>query len=318
MYRTEAYLTLGIAAWNGVYSHDREAACRYYRRLIDLASAATEADLSGNVMSPDDETGKFVEEPVRKYVSAAAMAAEANLAQLERRPVRSLNLATQETPKHTVTPLEKVHDEISDVFVPISLDPSVPQLLTHEEFEKLMIPGGAACSFCGKQRTAGVMLKLCSCCRRAHYCGGACQKAAWKEGGHRLVCRQPGQYYPGDLVIIRDLSSRSDMNGMVTILRKPLQSSPKRWEVGCTDCESLRASALCLAVVHAGDVAATYLFRLHAPHRIRPAAGRSLRAYLYDSRPTPARFGPAAPLTVCYSVKEANLRLLRSAPRPHK
>jgi hypothetical protein len=43
-----------------------------------------------------------------------------------------------------------------------------------------------SCARCGKQGTA---LKRCSICKRAWYCGAACQNAAWKR--HKKTCAPP-------------------------------------------------------------------------------------------------------------------------------
>lgn len=37
---------------------------------------------------------------------------------------------------------------------------------------------------------AALPTQLCSGCRRARYCSLECQRAAWTEGGHRLVCEE--------------------------------------------------------------------------------------------------------------------------------
>ncbi|KAJ3277437.1 hypothetical protein HDU76_010365 [Blyttiomyces sp. JEL0837] len=49
-------------------------------------------------------------------------------------------------------------------------------------------------------------LKRCSKCKRVAYCGTECQKQHWSVGGHKRVCRAPGDLRVGDLVQIKGLS----------------------------------------------------------------------------------------------------------------
>lgn len=59
-----------------------------------------------------------------------------------------------------------------------------------QSFQGLLLPG---CCYLGCTNLAGVSeaalpTLLCSGCRRARYCSVMCQKAAWSEGGHSLLC----------------------------------------------------------------------------------------------------------------------------------
>ena len=49
-----------------------------------------------------------------------------------------------------------------------------------------MAPTAPRCAHCGKQRAT---LKRCSTCKKASYCGAACQNAAWKA--HKKTCVAP-------------------------------------------------------------------------------------------------------------------------------
>lgn len=59
-----------------------------------------------------------------------------------------------------------------------------------DNFEGRMLPG---CCYLGCTNLTGVaeaalpMLR-CGGCQRARYCGAACQRGAWLEGGHSIVC----------------------------------------------------------------------------------------------------------------------------------
>ena len=45
------------------------------------------------------------------------------------------------------------------------------------------------CAHCWKEEGDVGRLAACSRCKHARYCGAACQKAAWKTGGHRRLCK---------------------------------------------------------------------------------------------------------------------------------
>lgn len=47
-----------------------------------------------------------------------------------------------------------------------------------------------ACSNLGGVSEAALRTQLCAGCRGARYCSVECQRAAWKEGGHSMVCQK--------------------------------------------------------------------------------------------------------------------------------
>lgn len=59
-------------------------------------------------------------------------------------------------------------------------------------FASQLLPGCCylGCTNLGGVSEAALKTQLCSGCRRARYCSGECQRAAWLEGGHRMVCRK--------------------------------------------------------------------------------------------------------------------------------
>jgi hypothetical protein len=63
---------------------------------------------------------------------------------------------------------------------------------------------GSICDFCERsRRDLGVFtLQVCSVCRLAFYCSAECQIKAWKEQGHKKVCRKKGEFKEGDLAFI--------------------------------------------------------------------------------------------------------------------
>lgn len=59
-------------------------------------------------------------------------------------------------------------------------------------FQGRLLPGCCylGCTNLGGVSEAALPTLLCSGCRRARYCSGECQRAAWVEGGHSSSCRQ--------------------------------------------------------------------------------------------------------------------------------
>ena len=47
----------------------------------------------------------------------------------------------------------------------------------------------ATCGHCSAEKVLDA-LKKCGKCRAVHYCDGACQRAHWKGGGHKELCRE--------------------------------------------------------------------------------------------------------------------------------
>lgn len=69
---------------------------------------------------------------------------------------------------------------------------------------------------CGHCRTKDAKL-LCGRCRNVYYCGPACQRAAWKSGGHKRSCRtpflgdQPTSEGPSQQAALLNLATMSSM-----------------------------------------------------------------------------------------------------------
>ena len=54
------------------------------------------------------------------------------------------------------------------------------------------------CGNCGQSELKVGDMQVCGRCRRARYCGRACQAAHWKKGDHKKFCVAPDQCKPGD------------------------------------------------------------------------------------------------------------------------
>jgi MYND finger len=59
---------------------------------------------------------------------------------------------------------------------------------------------GLYCDCCMAYRDDQI-LKVCGDCRKAHYCGQACQRQAWNNR-HKIVCRKTGEFRVGDVVAL--------------------------------------------------------------------------------------------------------------------
>jgi MYND finger len=57
---------------------------------------------------------------------------------------------------------------------------------------------GLQCDCCSKNRGESVFM-VCGRCSLAHYCSVQCQRKAWKEHGHKMVCRKEGEFRVGDV-----------------------------------------------------------------------------------------------------------------------
>jgi len=67
------------------------------------------------------------------------------------------------------------------------------------------LPAGVQCDCCEKYRKEDLGeedLRRCGRCKMAFYCSAACQQKAWKEQGHRLVCRKKGEFKAGDVAVL--------------------------------------------------------------------------------------------------------------------
>ena len=66
------------------------------------------------------------------------------------------------------------------------------------------VPAGIQCDCCEESRKdiGGEGLRQCGRCKMAFYCSVDCQQKAWKEQGHRLVCRKKGEFKVGDVAVV--------------------------------------------------------------------------------------------------------------------
>eukprot|EP00978_Attheya_sp_CCMP212_P034125 scaffold141557_cov64-Attheya_sp.AAC.1 len=80
---------------------------------------------------------------------------------------------------------------------------------------QLLEIGGVKCDYpsCQKHHfQVGIKLFKCQKCQRAFYCSKECQKKQWREGNHKLYCRDAHMFEAGDLVLLNGLKSKPEFN----------------------------------------------------------------------------------------------------------
>ena len=85
---------------------------------------------------------------------------------------------------------------------------------------EVAIPAGIQCDCCEESRK-GVWeegLLQCARCKMAYYCSVDCQQKAWKEQGHRLVCRKKGEFKVGDVAVVTESVGGIDSGQRVELI----------------------------------------------------------------------------------------------------
>ena len=95
-----------------------------------------------------------------------------------------------------------------------------------------MASNAESCAHCGKQ---GAGFKRCSVCKRASYCGVACQNANWKR--HKKTCAPP--------VLLQDVTAKINAAHAIGDWRGVLQ-----WEGRMEELMALRSDDDCLMILH--------------------------------------------------------------------
>ena len=100
---------------------------------------------------------------------------------------------------------------------------------------------GEQCEGCGKKAAPDEKLLVCTRCRRAYYCGKACQIAHWKQpahDGHKHSCRKKGEFKKGDQVKTLQRFGITPAGTTVVLLEEQqqqqqpdVQNSIKKWLV---------------------------------------------------------------------------------------
>jgi hypothetical protein len=97
--------------------------------------------------------------------------------------------------------------------------------LTADILNQLMEIGGVKCDYPSCQtHHSPVRVKLFKCqkCQRAFYCSKECQKKQWREGNHKLYCREAHVFEAGDLVLLNGLQSQPELNQSIVRVMGPV------------------------------------------------------------------------------------------------
>ena len=179
---------------------DREAAARSYRRVLEVAEAATVDERQSTVLF--SSAAGMRPTPVRRLLDAEADMARFNLDQMASAgTVCGPDQIREVLSQHVRGPYTR-NLRYGVLTGPNCADP----VANNAEVSKRMLVAGSSCDVCAAPRSATIRLKPCSRCKLVYYCGKSCQQAAWRLG-HKDACRAPGDYRVGDYVQVHGLSS---------------------------------------------------------------------------------------------------------------
>lgn len=224
LYRQEAAWTLGLLAWD---ARKREKAGDYYREALAFIDQASDFE----------RNQKMMHTVVRNGMPYPEVLAVSQILQESRNNIAG-NLSRMENPFGSpgLNPSNFVRSDGTAM-------PNIPiktrfPLNEASSLAPRLAVGGSACDSCGKtwQDLGKANLDRCMLCKKAYYCSRTCQKTAWKNG-HREACRKDGQIEIGDIMKLRKIAAKPELNGeLVRILSKDA-AQEGRWQV-----ESLVAS----------------------------------------------------------------------------
>ncbi|ORY33256.1 hypothetical protein BCR33DRAFT_723234 [Rhizoclosmatium globosum] len=93
----------------------------------------------------------------------------------------------------------------------VTLSPKVHSKLYIYCFNRCMV--AANCCMCAKVASPTLKLKKCEQCESFYYCSRECQKFHWNVQRHKSFCRPLSVLEKGDIVRVKNLSTRGDLNG---------------------------------------------------------------------------------------------------------
>jgi hypothetical protein len=224
--RQEAVWTLGLLAWD---DRKREKAGDYYREALAFIDQASDFERNKKMMHTVVRNGMPFPEllPVSQILQESRKNIADNLNKMEN-PFGSSSLHPSSFVRSDGTTMPNVPIK---TMVPINEVASLaPRLAV----------GGSACDSCGKtwQDVGKPKLDCCIRCKNAYYCSRTCQKMAWKSG-HREACRKAGQIEIGDIMKLRKIKTKPQLNGSLVRMLNMDSAQERRWQV-----ESLVASTI--------------------------------------------------------------------------
>jgi len=75
-------------------------------------------------------------------------------------------------------------------------------------------------------------------CKQAYYCSPECQRKQWRAG-HKQACRPEGVIQEGDVMQIRGLQNRKDLNEKLVVAMRPDPNNASRWKVRVVDIDNI-------------------------------------------------------------------------------
>ena len=230
LFRSEAALTVGLLHWD---AGDRQKAAEFYREAIRIGGKCTPEELGKTFVTTIVPKGananvgslRMGPKPVRELVDGVIKTATENLSILQ--APRGQNLAPDNRSRYRSdgTTIPK------DIRASRLLSKGTPTI-TEEQYDRLLSSGGDKCDYCQKTLAEVGMPQLlqCSKCKKVFYCSSRCASKQWKAG-HKVACREVGEFKPGDFVRLRGLVSIPEYNGAIVKVVGPAPNQEGRWQV---------------------------------------------------------------------------------------
>jgi NAD-dependent dihydropyrimidine dehydrogenase PreA subunit len=223
LYRQEAVWTLGLLAWD---ARKREKAADCYREALAFIDQASDLERNKKMMHT------LVRNAGTTTMPSTGLLAVSQILQ-ESRNYIAANLSQMEDPFGNPPGLDNLTFVRSDgtTMPNIHITTQVPVNELSSVAPRLAI-GGSTCDSCGKtwQDVGKPKMDYCIRCKNAYYCSRTCQKTAWKNG-HRETCRKAGQIEIGDIMKLRKIVAKPELNGVLVRILSKDSAQEGRWQV---------------------------------------------------------------------------------------
>lgn len=204
----------GLAQFFAPDINDKELRADYYRQAIAIVEHMDRQDLDRPLVTPDNPSST-VRAEIREILSLS----KGFLRVFENPYGLEANAAIAEV-------MGADHDVVRHHFN-LSIEQHYPP-----ELQSRLGIGGSACDCCGKslEELGVTRLDCCKRCKMAYYCSTDCQRTQWKAG-HKQACRKSDEIQPGDIMVVRGLVARPDLNGEVVRVKDRNGAMEGRWVV---------------------------------------------------------------------------------------
>lgn len=219
---------------------DHELAVDYFRQVAERASQADPKDAHHLLFVPrtadSNPDGRHMTISAGEELKVLVSRGQLNIRLFENPhetandPIVQEMMAKQSRQNSGTTENEENKFTIPSRAVIPSLLYRAPELLQRLEL------GGSKCDCCGKtlQELGVTRLSCCSLCKMAYYCSPTCQRKQWRAG-HKEACRKPGMIKSNDVMELRGLQARPELNNSVVMVRRKDPSQDARWVVLAPD-----------------------------------------------------------------------------------